>query len=219
MIFTAGFGTRMRPLTDTRPKPLITVAGRTLLDRTLDLFHPVEVDPIVVNAHYLSDQIVDHLSGTDVQVVVEQPDILDTGGGLRNALPLLGDAPVFLSNSDAIWKGPNPVEVALAQWNPDIMDALLVCVPKDQTSGYDRAGDFELDDQGRLRRGTSFVYGGVQILKTDRLHTIPDCAFSLNVIWNQMDADKRLFGCVYDGQWADVGHPGGLKAAEALIDV
>lgn len=219
MIFAAGFGTRMRPLTDTRPKPLIPVAGQTLLDRTLALFDPVDTDQIVVNAHYLADQVQAHLHGRPVAVSVEHPDILDTGGGLRQALPLLGSGPVIASNSDAIWKGPNPIQSVLAAWQPTKMDALLLCVPIASTVGYTRAGDFELASDGQLSRGRSYVYGGVQILKTDLLETVSQTSFSLNIIWDQMAANNRLFGVSYPGQWADIGHPGGIAEAEALLNV
>lgn len=218
MIFAAGFGTRMRPLTDTMPKPLIPVGGRPLVDHTLDLVKAVQPDRVVMNAHYRAPQLVDHMAGHPIKVLIETPQILDTGGGLRNALPDLGDGPVWTTNSDAIWDGPNPLAFVAERWDPDIMDALLVCVPLARSIGRDRGGDFAMDEDGRLSRGDDYVYGGVQILKPDGLHDIAEESFSLNVIWNQMQDRGRLFGCVYPGRWADVGHPAGIAMAESLLD-
>ncbi len=217
MLFAAGFGSRMRPLTDTRPKPLIEVAGRPLIDHALALGRAVGAQSIVVNAHYLPDQLEQHLAGTDVTVLREAPDILDTGGGLRNALPHLGAGPVLTMNTDAVWAGPNPVAQLLAQWEPARMDALLTCVPMTHVLGRQGGGDFDIDDQGALHRGSAYVYGGVQILKTDLLHDVAERAFSLNVVWNMMADRGRLYGARYAGRWCDVGHPGGIKEAEEML--
>ncbi|SLN24588.1 2-C-methyl-D-erythritol 4-phosphate cytidylyltransferase [Roseivivax jejudonensis] len=218
MIFAAGFGTRMGALTADRPKPLITVAGRSLLDRTLDLARDHGIPQIVVNAHYRANQIVAHLAGSEVAVAVETPDILDTGGGLRAALPMLGDGPVFTSNSDAVWRGPNPFEVLAGMWRPAEMDALLLTVPVDHAVGRQEDGDFSMAQDGRLTRGGALVYTGVQILKTDRLFDIPDPVFSLNVVWNRIAAEGRLFGASYKGAWCDVGHPEGIALAETMLE-
>ncbi|MEL6883320.1 MAG: nucleotidyltransferase family protein [Pseudomonadota bacterium] len=217
MLFAAGFGTRMRPLTDNCPKPLIQVAGRALIDHALDMARSAGITRIVANLHYLPDQIEAHLTGTKVVTVREEPEILETGGGLRNALPQLGSDTVLTLNTDAIWEGPNPITALLAQWSPDRMDALLTCVPVANTGGYTGTGDFSVATDGRLTRGPGYVYGGLQIMKTDRLRTLPDAAFSLNVVWNEMASDKRLFGCAYDGQWCDVGNPGGIVQAEMMM--
>ena len=217
MLFAAGFGTRMRPLTDTRPKPLIEVAGRALIDHALDMARAAGITRIVANLHYLPDQIEKHLADTDVVTIRETPEILDTGGGLRNALPHLASDTVLTLNSDAIWAGPNPVTDLLARWDPARMDALLTCVPVANATGYDGQGDFAMDADGRLIRGPGLVYGGLQIMKTNRLHDVPDAAFSLNVMWNAMGAENRLFGCGYAGNWCDVGHPDGIAMAEAMI--
>ena len=219
MLFAAGFGTRMKHLTANQPKPLVQVSGKALIDHTLDIARDVQPETILANLHYLPEMLIQHLEGSEVKTIVETPDILETGGGLRNALPVLGDGPIITMNTDAIWKGPNPVQMALDAWKPDQMDALLVCVPVPQTVGYAGSGDFEIDAQGRLSRGNGAVYGGVQIIKTDRLEAISETSFSLNVLWNQMLKDQRLFGLNYTGKWCDVGHPGGVKLAEDMLDV
>jgi MurNAc alpha-1-phosphate uridylyltransferase len=219
MLFAAGFGTRMKHLTANQPKPLVKVSGKALIDHTLEIARGVAPQTILANLHYLPHMLVDHLSGTGVQTILETPEILETGGGLRNALPILGDAPVITMNTDAIWSGPNPVKMALDAWNPDQMDALLVCVPVNKTVGYSGNGDFAIDANGSLLRGNGAVYGGVQIIKTDRLAAVGETAFSLNVIWDQMLKDERLFGIKYTGNWCDVGHPDGIKMAEDMLNV
>ena len=164
MLFAAGFGTRMKHLTAHQPKPLVQVGGKALIDHSIDLARAITPKTIVANLHYLPQMLVDHLSGTEVQTVTEAPDVLETGGGLRNALPLLGTDPVFTMNTDAIWKGANPLQQALDIWDPIEMDALLVCVPVAQTVGYSGDGDFTIASDGRLARGAGVVYGGIQII-------------------------------------------------------
>ncbi|MFK7751662.1 MAG: nucleotidyltransferase family protein [Sedimentitalea sp.] len=218
MMFCAGFGTRMGALTQDRPKPLIEVAGKTLFDHSLDLVRAIEPDKIVSNLHYMADVMTTHLAPLGVQTNLETPDILETGGGLRAALPLLGKDPVFTTNTDAIWVGPNPFVMLRDHWDPARMDALLICVPRAQCVGH-AGGDFEMTPDGRLSRGREFIYGGVQILKTDLLHTVADPAFSLNLIWDQMKAQDRLFGLGYPGRWCDVGTPEGIILAEEMLSV
>jgi MurNAc alpha-1-phosphate uridylyltransferase len=219
MLFAAGFGTRMKHLTAHQPKPLVHVAGRPLIDHALDYAYAIEPKTILANLHYLPHMLEAHLANTNVRTITESPDILETGGGLRNALPILGNGPVVTMNTDAIWSGSNPVKLALEAWQPDTMDALLVCIPVDKTVGYNGTGDFSISPDGQIKRGHDVVYGGVQIIKTDRLAAIPEKAFSLNVIWDQMLADDRLFGLPYPGRWCDVGHPGGITQAEELLNV
>ena len=215
MIFAAGFGTRMGGLTKDRPKPLIEVGGQTLLDRTLELC--AEVPRRVVNTHYLAAMIRDHLTDQDVTVIEETPEILDTGGGLRNALPILGPNPVYTMNSDAVFAGPNPLALLGDAWESDRMDALLLCVPLERAIGRKGDGDFTLAEDGRLQRGGNRLYTGVQILKTDQLAGFPDHVFSLNRLWTEMASRGRLFGLDYPGRWADVGHPGGIALAEEML--
>ncbi len=217
MLFAAGFGTRMRHLTKTQPKPLIKVGGRALIDHTLDHVWPLKPNVVVANAHYLPDMIADHLGGTEVQVVQETPDILDTGGGLRHALPILGPGPIITTNTDAIWTGKNPLLTLCEHWNPERMDALLMCVPVARAIGHAGSGDFTMDENGILTRGAGYVFGGAQIIKTDLLNQIEDNAFSLNVIWDLMQGAGRLFGLEHAGMWCDVGHPEGIALAENMM--
>jgi len=217
MMFAAGFGTRMKHLTQNLPKPLVPVAGRPLVDHALDLAHGVSPARIVANLHYLPEQLDAHLRPQGVSTITETPEILDTGGGLRNALPLLGDGPVFTMNSDAIWAGPNPLTLLRDAWEPAQMDALLMTVPLPQTLGHGGGGDFALGADGRLKRGPGNVYGGVQIIKTDLLAQIEAKAFSLNLLWDMMLESDTLFGLPYPGRWCDVGHPDGIALAESLL--
>lgn len=217
MMFAAGFGTRMKPLTKDKPKPLIKVAGRPLVDHALTLGKDAGCDPIVVNLHYKAEMLMAHLSGTGVQTVLELPDILDTGGGLRNALAILGDDPVITTNTDAVWAGPNPIPMLIQAWNPKEMDALLICVPQANAIGHSGAGDFSMSPNGRLKRGPNTIYGGIQIIKTDMLEQIEEQVFSLNLLWDRMMESERLFGMEYPGQWCDVGHPDGIKLAEDML--
>ncbi|UWQ28734.1 nucleotidyltransferase family protein [Leisingera sp. M523] len=217
MLFAAGFGTRMRELTRDKPKPMIEVSGRPLIAHALELTQAVRPARIVANLHYKPEPLKALLEPQNVRISLESPEILDTGGGLRQALPLLGDGPVFTMNTDAIWKGPNPLELALQAWDPDRMDALLVCVPLERAAGRTGGGDFAADAEGRISRGGQLVYGGVQILKTQDLYQIEEQVFSLNVLWNRMAEANRLFALEYPGRWCDVGHPEGITLAEDLI--
>ncbi|MEQ9692771.1 nucleotidyltransferase family protein [Shimia sp. SDUM112013] len=218
MLFAAGFGTRMRDLTANQPKPLIKIGNKALIDHTIDLIGDAQIPNIVANTHYLPDQIVSHLSGSPVRTILEDPEILETGGGLRNALTLLGNGPVFTANTDAIWKGPNPFKTLKSRWDPERMDALLLCVPAEKALGHSGAGDFILDQNGQLSRGPGVIYGGIQIIKTERLAEISERVFSLNKLWNLFHDANTLFGLSYDGQWCDVGTPEGIPLAETLLD-
>lgn len=218
MLFAAGFGTRMKPLTDDMPKPMIKVAGKTLIDHALTLSQAAGCAPIVANLHYKADQLKRHLEGTGVVTVVEQPEILDTGGGLRNALGHLGHGAVVTMNTDAVWSGANPIDLLHQTWNPETMDALLIGIPSENARGHAAAGDFSIDEDGRLTRGPGMIYGGVQIINTKLLQDIPEKVFSLNLLWDRMLIRKRLFGVVYSGFWCDVGHPAGIKEAEAMLN-
>ncbi len=216
MIFAAGFGTRMGALTRDRPKPLIEVGGVTLLDRMLALAGGIPRK--VVNTHYLGDRIAAHLAGREVAISDEPGEILDTGGGLKAALPLLGTGSVFTANSDAVFAGPNPFDLLAAAWDPARMEALLLSVPLARAVGRKGGGDFTLAPDGRLRRGGDAVYAGLQILKTERVAAWPDRVFSLNRVWDAVAAEGRLFGLSYPGRWCDVGHPEGIALAEAVLD-
>lgn len=217
MLFAAGFGTRMVPLTADRPKPMIPVAGRPLIDHALELVREYGPETIVANVHYKPQTLIDHLQKSNVHIAHETPEILDTGGGLRAALPHLGKRPVFTMNTDAVWSGPNPLQQLATAWDPARMDALLLCLPQDHAIGHDGPGDFVLDKDGRAGRGPGLVYSGLQILKTDILHDIPESAFSLNLVWDRMLAKGRLFATAYTGRWCDVGRPDGIVLAETLL--
>ena len=217
MIFAAGKGTRMAPLTDVTPKPLIRVGGQTLLDRALTLAEQAGTGPAVLNTHHLGDQIRHHVNGRGIAISDEADLLLETGGGLRKALPLLGTGPVITMNPDVVWTGANPVRALLDAWD-DRMDALLMLVPLAHTHGRQGAGDFSLDPAGRLIRRGDLVYGGVQIIRTDRLAEIPDDVFSLNRLWDLLIAGGRAHGLIHDGEWCDVGRPDCIPLAEALLD-
>jgi MurNAc alpha-1-phosphate uridylyltransferase len=216
MLFAAGLGTRMRPLTLDRPKPLIEVGGKALIDHALDLAEGT--GRVVVNLHYLPDQVRSHLAGRRrIAFSDESETILETGGGLKRALPLLAADPVFTLNSDSVWAGPNPLDQLAAAWDPAAMDALLLLIPRERARGHAGAGDFHLGADGRVTRGPGLVYSGAQILSTWRAAATGDAVFSLNRIWDEMAAEGRLFGTVYDGKWCDVGRPESIALAEEML--
>ncbi len=218
MLFAAGFGTRMGPLTKNRPKPLIPVGGCTLLDHALAQADAAGIRRIVANLHYLPDQIRRHLSARpDIMFSDETDTILETGGGLRHALPLLGQGPVFTLNTDAVWTGTNPVAELRDAWRPDRMDGLLLLVPHEAATGHTGPGDFDLDPDGRIRRGQGHVYTGAGIVRTEGLATIGEDAFSLNRLWNDMAAAGRLCGTIHRGGWCDVGQPESIPLAERML--
>lgn len=218
MLFAAGKGTRMAPLTDKTPKPLLKVGRRTLLDRALDLAREGGVAEVVVNTHYLGEQIVTHLAGREgITISDESEALLETGGGLKKALPLLGAGPVITLNPDVVWTGANPIAALREAWDPARMDALLALIPLRAARGRIGGGDFAMDGEGRLTRKGNFVYGGAQIIKTERLAEIGDAAFSLNRLWDLMLADGRAFGLAHKGGWGDVGRPDAIPLAEELL--
>ena len=222
MLFAAGFGNRMLPLTADLPKPMVQVAGKPLIDHALALVDAMPLARKAVNLHYLPGPIIRHLqSRDDLVMLTESPDILETGGGLRNALPVLGAGPVFTLNTDAVWSGPNPLQVLADQWAADRMDVLVLLVPAARALGHSGTGDFALDAQGRISRAPGavrdWIYVGTQIIRTDGLGAVPDRAFSLNLMWDRMIATGRAYGVTYPGQWCDVGSPEGIAVAEAML--
>ena len=223
LILAAGFGTRMGALTAERPKPLIPVAGRTLLDRALDVARGVGAGPIAVNAHYRADQIAAHLAGArDVTVLLETPEILDSGGAVKNFAEVLGlaEGAVLTLNADAVWTGPNPLEPLLALWDAGRMTAALSLVPRTEAVGRRGGGDFAMDSAGRLtldKAAGPWVYTGAQILDLAPILAVPDRVFSLRRPWSKAQAQGRLFGALHGGLWGDVGHPEGLAEAEAMV--
>ncbi|UWQ99517.1 nucleotidyltransferase family protein [Rhodobacteraceae bacterium S2214] len=216
MLFAAGLGTRMGPLTADKPKPMVEVAGRPLIDHALDLAKGQPLDPPVVNLHYKADILRDHLTDRSV-VFSDETDLLrDTGGGLRHALPLLGPDPVVTLNTDAIWNGPNPIAQLLNAWRDD-MEGLLMLIPTAQVLGHKGNGDFVVDDTGRLTRQPGHIYSGLQMIRTDGLAEISDDVFSLNRLWDNAIARGTLHGITYAGRWCDVGQPDSIPVAETLI--
>ncbi len=218
MLFAAGFGTRMGALTADRPKPMIPVGGQPLIDHALHLAFAAGADPIVVNLHYRGEQIASHLSGRPLHLSWERDQILETGGGLRNALPLLGSGPVFTLNSDAVWSGENPLRQLAGAWDDTRMDGLLLLAPSGAARGHTGRADFSMDRVGQLRRSPDgFVYLGAQIIRTNILNAIPEPVFSLNQVWDEMIQSGRLFGLIHRGDWCDVGRPENIPDAEAVI--
>jgi len=220
MILAAGFGTRMGALTADRPKPLIEVAGRPLLDHAITAARDGG-GRIAVNAHYRAEQIAAHLAShhPDVTLSVEAPDILDSGGGLKQALPHLRTDPVATLNADAVWSGPSPLAALTQAWTP-AMGALMLLVPRKNAVGRQGGGDVAMDAEGRLtwdRSDGAFVHTGAQLIAPGPIAAHPASAFSLRETWAALMAEGRLFGTIYPGHWADVGHPEGLRQAEEML--
>ena len=222
MIFAAGLGTRMGALTRDRPKPLIEVAGRPLIDHALALARAAGIPRVVVNTHAHAEQLRAHLARVAPEALVShEPVLLETGGGLKQALALLGPGPVFTLNSDVVWTGANPLRALVAAWVPGT-GALLALVPRSAAQGHGGPGDFLRDPGGRLvRRGEAtaadYVYAGAQIIDPATVAAVPDAAFSLNPVWDGMIAEGRLRGLVHPGGWVDVGRPEGIALAEAEL--
>ena len=227
MVLAAGLGTRMRPLTDTLPKPLVKVAGRALLDHVLDRLDQAGVTDAVVNVHHMADAIEAHLktrTRPKIRISDERGELLDTGGGVVKALPLLGPAPFFHMNSDALWiEGVTPNLPRLAaQFDPARMDILLLVASTTASIGYDGRGDFAMAPDGALtrraeRQVTPFVYAGAAILAPAQFADAPKGKFSLNRMFDRAIEGGRLFGSRLEGTWMHVGTPAAIKAAEAAI--
>ena len=231
MVLAAGLGKRMRPLTATRPKPLIEVAGRTLLDHSLDRLRAAGVRKAVVNVHYMADALEAHLSnrveGIEIIVSDERDKLLETGGGLVRALPLIDADPFLVVNSDNLWiDGPvDSLKLLSAGWDDERMDALLLLVPLASANCHKGQGDFHMNAGGALRRRKArgvapFVFTGVQMV-SKRLFDgeLPPGAFSTNILWDRAIAAGRCFGMVHQGLWFDVGAPANIKKAEEMLGV
>ncbi len=228
MVLAAGLGTRMRPLTDSTPKALVTVAGRAMIDHTLDRLGEAGVQRAVVNVHAFADQMEAHLAGrTHPQVLIsdERGGLLDSGGGIAKAIPLLGDEPIFVSNIDNIWiEGrTRALEALAAAWDPERMDICILLAPRDHTTGFERPEGFLRDPEGRLAHSNSsnplppFNNLGVQILKPGILADQPPGPFSIVPIWKRLSAEGRLFGAVMDGYAMHVTDPAAREAVEARL--
>lgn len=226
MVLAAGLGTRMRPLTNDRPKALVEVGGRALIDHVLDRLVEAGVETAVVNVHWFADRLEAHLAKrTDVRILIsdEREQLLETGGGLKKARPLLGDAPVFVANIDSVWIDRGQALSDLVDlWNPDTMDAALLLARREGSIGFDGAGDFFLGQDRVLRfRGEAaeapYAYMGVHITRPDYADAGPDGAFSLSPLWRASAVSGRLSGCVLDGDWMHVGDPKARDEAEAKL--
>jgi MurNAc alpha-1-phosphate uridylyltransferase len=226
MIMGAGLGSRMRPLTDDRPKPLVMVAGKTLIDHSIDRLVAAGVTKIVVNVHYKAAMLREHLARRqDVEIVIsdETEMLLDTGGGVVKAMPHFGDAPFFIINSDSIWveRGAPALPAMQAAWDAKRMDGLLLLADLATTIGYE-GRDFVLEPDGRLARAKDrseppWGYMGVQIVHPRLFADAPEGAFSTNIVWNRAIAAGRLFGATLDGVWLHVGTPEARDEAQAYL--
>lgn len=225
----AGFGTRMRHLTADKPKPLVEVAGRTLLDRVLDNLASAGITRAVVNVHYKADQIEAALEGREEPAITisdERSELLDTGGGVAKARPLLGTAPFIVHNADSIWLeagASRALDRLLAAWNPDTMDCLMLLANRESAIGFDGPGDFRSASDGRLtRRGaateTPFVFTGVSVNHPRLFSNAPPGPFSLNLLWDRAIAEGRLYGIPLEGIWMHVGTPEAVEDASRLIE-
>jgi MurNAc alpha-1-phosphate uridylyltransferase len=227
MLLAAGLGTRMKPLTDTRPKPLIEVGGRTLVDRVLDKLAMQGVNRAVVNVHHFADQMTAHLARRkDIEIIVsdERDLLLETGGGVIKALPLLGDDPFFVINTDVTWAtaGDTTFRRMAEAYDPETMDALLLLADMGATLGFRGNGDFYLAHDGQLvRRGdrptAPYVFAGTHVTRPELLRGYKPEPFSANVYWNAMGRAGRLYGTVMAPFWMHVGDPAGRDEAEARL--
>ncbi|ABD56981.1 nucleotidyltransferase family protein [Jannaschia sp. CCS1] len=218
LILAAGFGTRMGALTADRPKPLIDVANRLLLDHALDAARGT--GPITVNAHCHADQIAAHLAGTSLRLQYEYPDILDSGGAVKRAAQSLPTGPIATLNADNVWTGEAPITQLSAAFDPARMGALLLLVPRADAVGRIGVGDFSMDAEGRLtldKLPESYVYTGAQILDPTPCLNDPRDVFTLRDMWHAYAAEGRLFGLIHRGRWADVGNPDGIALAERML--
>ena len=230
MVMAAGLGKRMRPLTATRPKPLISVAGSTLVDHCLDHLKAAGVEKAVVNVHYLAGQLEAHLRNRDdsIEIVIsdERKQLLETGGGVVKALPLIDADPFLVINADNVWiDGPvDTLRLLASHWIEAKMDALLLLVPHARANCHSGRGDFHMDASGALKRRkpngvAPFVYTGIQMV-SKRLFAgdVPEGPFSTNLLWNRAIAAGRCFGAVHQGLWFDIGQPANIARTEAILD-
>lgn len=232
MVLAAGLGTRMRPLTNDRPKALVEVGGRALIDHVLDRLADAGVERAVVNVHWFADRLEAHLAargrGPEIIISDERAELLETGGGLKKARALLGDDPVFVANIDSVWIDRGDALTDLARlWNPDRMDAALLLARREGSIGFEGDGDFFLSDADMTQAGAltfrgeaasaPYAYMGVHITRPDYADGGPDGPFSLSGLWRRSAAAGRLSGCVLDGDWMHVGDPQARDEAEARL--
>jgi len=231
MVLAAGLGTRMRPITDTIPKPLVKIAGKPLIDYALDTLRQAGCSHAAVNVHYLAGQMIDHLRhyrGLDIVISDETGGLLNSGGGLAKGLKLLPAGPVFVMNADLFWIGEKPGEKSnlrrLAEFfDPAEMDMAMLCVKLDDTTGHDGKTDFSLFEDGRLVRyrageGQGVIYAGAIVLNSSLFSDAPEGAFNLNLYFDRAIASDRLYGMILDGHWVTAGTPEAIGAAEAAVE-
>lgn len=230
MILAAGLGTRMRPITDTIPKPLVRISGKAMIDYSLDALRRAGVSTIAVNVHYLADQMEAHLAqvtGLNILISDERDALLNSGGGLAKGLKLLGRDLVFVMNADLFWvgepeEGPTNLERLASLFDSNKMDMALLCVQLENTTGHGGKPDFGMDNDGRLvrykdRPENPVVYAGALVLKPGLLDDAPDEPFNLNIYFDRAIATGRLYGMILDGHWLHIGTPEAILDAEASI--
>jgi MurNAc alpha-1-phosphate uridylyltransferase len=228
MVLAAGLGTRMRPITERLPKPLVKVGQKTLLDHALDAIERAGVGRVFVNVHHLADQIENHLTtraSPAISISDERDALLDSGGGVKKALAAEPNGPLLILNADSFWLDAGMANATRLEqmWNPDIMDMLLLVARPDQAVGFDGAGDFFMDEDGRLtRRGKTksapYIYAGAIITNSQYVKAVKKDAFSLNRLFDQAISQKRLYGCPLNGLWLHVGTPASIAEAEQAIE-
>lgn len=230
MVMAAGLGKRMRPLTVTTPKPLVRVAGKPLIEHVMGHLADAGMQRVIVNVHYLADALEAHLKAQhypfELMISDERDLLLETGGGLVQALPMIDEDPFFCLNSDNVWleSARSCFDELRGAWDDDRMDALLLLVPHSRAGNYQGMGDFHLDQMGRIARRrparvAPYIYTGIQLLSRRLLVDAPPGAFSTNLLWNRAIASGRLYGVAHLGQWFDVGTPGAIEpTAEALMN-
>ncbi|VAW00268.1 Nucleotidyl transferase possibly involved in threonylcarbamoyladenosine formation [hydrothermal vent metagenome] len=228
MVMAAGLGKRMRPLTETRPKPLVEVAGKAMIDHCFDKLAEAGVEDVVVNVHYLPELLEVHLDSADYPFSIiisdERKLLMETGGGLVKAQPLIDEDPFFCINSDNIWTdGPtNSLERLANFWNDEEMDALLLLIPLSSAFNYKGDGDFHLDENNRISRRAPderapYLYSGIQLISKRLLRDAPEGPFSTNILWNRAIKEGRLFGLAHDGKWFEVGSPDAIAPTEIAL--
>ena len=226
MILAAGFGKRMRPITDSIPKPLVQIRGQAMIDHVLDRCSDAGVTEAVVNLHHLPEKLRSHLSKRAAPNIrfSDEPEILDTGGGVAKALPHFGDSAFIVANGDVVWlDGQVPaLSRLLDAWDEERMDALLLLQPTVSAVGYEGKGDFVMGTEGELRRRREyeiapFVFAGVQILHPRLFESAPDGPFSLNLLYDMAIMEERLFGLRHDGLWYHVGTPEAIGEVEEYL--
>ncbi|MEH6700202.1 nucleotidyltransferase family protein [Parasphingorhabdus sp.] len=228
MIMAAGLGKRMRPLTESRPKPLVEVAGKAMIDHCFEKLVEAGIGKAVVNVHYLADMMEAHLAALpypiEIRVSDERSELLETGGGLVQAEPLIDEDNFFCINSDNLWTdgSTNSLHQLAQTWNEDKMDALLLLVPRSSAHNYQGTGDFHLEEQNRISRKlpdqqAPLIFSGIQLISKRLLRDAPTGPFSTNIFWERAIGEGRLFGAVHAGKWFEVGSPQAIAPTEAAL--